>query len=58
MVTMVLLKEDWMCTTPDWTFLRTFFFVLLPVYFDIFYFFFLGTMRRGPLRVRALVRVR
>ena len=57
-VMMVLLNVDWMCARPDWIFLRTFFLVFEPEYLDIAYFFFLGTILRGPLRVRALVRVR
>src|SRR5215471_11584641 len=74
MVTMVLLKVAWMCTTPEWTtrfsfFLKLFF---LPPFFSgafaIFcsqlyvfadaFFLFATVPRRGPLRVRALVCVR
>src|SRR5437764_15201821 len=71
MVTIVLLKVAWMCTTPVWTtrfsfFLKLFF---LPAFAGAFaiqtayvlpvaFFLFATVPRRGPLRVRALVCVR
>ena len=66
MVMVVLLNVALMCATPVWMFFRTFFFCL-PLTLLIFdlsdYFFvtapiFFTAMRRGPLRVRALVWVR
>src|SRR5262245_36129341 len=63
--TIVLLNVAEMCATPVWMFFRTFFFCL-PLTCDMSvldYFFvtapiFFTAMRRGPLRVRALVCVR
>ena len=60
-VTSVLLNEDWICAWPLSTFfsslrLRTCapFFVAAIVLILLDYFFFFATVRRGPLRVRAL----
>jgi hypothetical protein len=61
-VTMVLLKEERICTWPFSTFLRsrrlriTFLpLVAVAMCFSLPYFFLLATVRLGPLRVRALV---
>ena len=73
MVMMVLLKEAWICTSPEGTiffsfFLKDFFFPALTGAFAMFEsrpyvfadaFFLLATVpRRGPFLVRALVCVR
>src|SRR6056297_1061588 len=69
-VMMVLLKVDWICTTPLSIFFLTFFFVRARLTFamispllinDYFFFappFFFTAERFGPLRIRALVEVR
>jgi hypothetical protein len=60
-VTIVLLKVDWMCTTPVGMFFLTFFFVRFEPFAmtvlrpRVRYFFFLMAVRRGPFRVRAFV---
>src|SRR3954468_19645143 len=64
--TIVLLNVALMCATPVWMFFRTFFFclallgavvdmVVLAPYFFVTAPSFFTAMRRGPLRVRALV---
>src|SRR5690606_29521396 len=66
MVTMVLLNVDLMCATPLSTFFRSRRLVrVVPFRAAIscppiieHYFFLFATVRRGPLRVRALVFVR
>ena len=68
-VMIVLLNEAWTCAIPSDTFLRTFLRTRLPAeaegclaMFSRFgrsvYFFSATPALRGPLRVRALVRVR
>src|SRR5690606_14577474 len=63
-VMIVLLKDAWMCAMPSetffLTFLRTRWAPCVPRAMDVFsaYFFSATPARRGPLRVRALVRVR
>src|SRR5690606_32002267 len=54
MVMIVLLKEAWTCAMPSVTTRLTFFLVLVAGL--AMAYFLIG--RRGPLRVRALVRVR
>src|SRR5690606_34588629 len=63
MVTMVLLNVDLMCAMPLGTFFRSRrrglepFLGLAKRTASPYFFFFPPTVRRGPLRVRALVRV-
>ena len=58
MVTIVLLKVEWICATPDGIFFLVRFLLLaLRAILLSSYFFFLATVLRGPLRVRALLRV-
>src|SRR5574343_654175 len=59
MVMMVLLNEAWMWATPSATFFLTFLRTLVAVFAMFCPYYFLPAMAlRGPLRVRALVRVR
>src|ERR687883_428386 len=72
MVMMVLLKDAWICATPSATFFLTFLrtraaaallgafamIISLNPTTDLDYFFSAWAALRGPLRVRAFVRVR
>src|SRR5262245_45628050 len=67
-VTMVLLNVAWIWATPVWMFLRTRFLARFALAAAavvaamssryLVGFFLLATVRRGPFRVRALLRVR
>src|SRR5574343_464556 len=59
MVMMVLLNDAWMWAMPSATFFLTFLRTLVAVFAMFYPYYFLPAMAlRGPLRVRALVRVR